>query len=82
MKFGIQFLTRMVATIKNSEGRVVEIGSLEPFDDFGGFNLLQKDPTDRASLETYRADCPSELLLLTKPDFDKFLKDSFYKQAL
>ena len=71
---------RMVATIKNSEGRVVEIGSLEPFDDFGGFNLLQKDPTDRASLETYRADCPSELLLLTKPDFDKFLKDSFYAE--
>ena len=71
---------RVVATIKNSEGRVVEIGALEPFDDFGGFNLLHKDPTDRASLETYRADCPSELLLLTKSDFDKFLKPYFYAE--
>lgn len=71
---------RMVATIKNSEGRVVEIGALEPFDDFGGFNLLQKDPTDRASLETYRAECPTELLLLTKPDFDRFLRNQFYAE--
>jgi len=66
--------------IQSFEGSKVELTTLNPPDEFGQFNLILPESADRSSLETYQADTPSELLVITKEVFDRLLKKRFYDE--